>query len=1530
MKSIIILFYIALFTTSAFSSIYFEDFESGPASQVTTSGHWETGAPLRGPDSAYGGSNVGATNLNGYYSAGYNGSNSFMVTSSIILPNTNNLFLSFQHFLQMRSAFDTVYVEIERDGSNLWEEIYTTSLTHNEWEPLYLNITPYKGSTIKARFRLKSGTFNVDYGWYIDNITIDTNSTIKTLFIECPKQISSYCPNTQISNFPNAMFDLQMNASAGYAFSHWNIDSGSLYIENINNSTTKVSLTEHSKVSAKVIRHSRHILTEIPYEYDLTTDAQSLSTWFEYVADSAGLYCMSFEQAAPPTRVTVRDHGVDTTYNPTINNSSSDQNLYYYFTSTDTAHTYFFSAVPQYSNTRLNISGQWLPNPVEIALQQTLGGEIKSIGPLTVNGENTTTLLATPQRGYAFTRWLLDTGSVTFHNVSNIQSDLTVHSNSRIAAQFQRHPRLSIPESNTVLNLTTDAVDTNPLNGIWLEYTPSVSGSHTLFINNVLSTNKSLTCFGSDTTYTSVSYTESGYADLRYNFTATAGNTYYCQVLSETTDHNSNNIALHIEPTEEYYTFSIANTIWGGGHISGSRTISPSESTYIMALNKRYSRFNHWTTLSGEAVFVDSNSVTTYVSLISDAVLLPIFDSDSHVLINEPTEYTFRVDSSSYDYSYFLSFIHSDSQPGDYLLLVETDGYYDDLVLSSCSTFSYWDECDTTDFNNYSNYYNFSSSGITDDIYFNIIAKSSDYEEGRITASVKYLPNSRSLDLQQPIGGSAEYGGPHTVNQNDITKVRANVNWGYEFIRWESITAPSAVSIYGKYDRYSDVKLRDNATITPVLKRFPTISIDTQLDTFNLTTDCYQNNQHNELWFEFTAKTSGYHLITVSNTDSILRKGIKFYGSDTTHENIIDSEWESDEAVLLNFNANRDSTYIFNVSGGFADSLKDVSIKIDYFRSPATLTFDNIQHGYVRSLYGIHHVNRGDTIDIYSRAYEGYVLDHWSITSGSGVIIDTLADTTKVVLNSDTQINALYKKGTLPIYIGTDTLNYTEDAIYNNAYNGVWLEFTSPDSGEYLIETNNIDSAASRYFYYHGSDTARYRQQSQKYSKNTLSEIIHSTTPGEIFYFQIQASSYSTKPIVDYDFEITVNRVNIYPEITYHQGFEDSISDVYIMGDWETGQLSYFGSLYPTLDHEGDSVLGTNLGGEYRSNRRDSVIIGPIQVPDKEHTFLKFSEWNEMARTDNHWFSIQDSGTSSWYSYPSSRNSRAWKKNYIPLNSLRGSTIYLKFLIVTDASEEDPGWYIDNINIGFENDVPYISSSSSTEPLSSSSIYSSSLSSSSMYSSVASSAVSSSELSSVMSSSELSSVVSSSQPSSAVSSSQSSSVVSSSQPSSVGSSSLSNTISSNTPTFSSSSNIIALPSSTVSSVVISISSSIPVVYSSSSLGSHSSLSSFSQSSETVWSVNAPSIHPSSNHDVPSSEVKILSDIYTGSANNNSLYSVISLSQRSINLPADKKYFRIYSSSGVLIHQDHVSGQSKSYRLPQHIFGNNILLYVQFY
>nr|WP_034680172.1 S8 family serine peptidase [Caldalkalibacillus mannanilyticus] len=152
---------------------YFQDFETNIMG-IETGGQnnsWEWGVPTSGPNGAYSGEKVMATNLSGLYP---NGSNAYMKLPPLDLKaEEDGALLSFKHWYDFENNYDygAVFVAAESTDFQLREVTRFTG-TSDGWQTTFIDLREFAGEQVHLLFNMYSDGSVNRAGWYLDDIQL--------------------------------------------------------------------------------------------------------------------------------------------------------------------------------------------------------------------------------------------------------------------------------------------------------------------------------------------------------------------------------------------------------------------------------------------------------------------------------------------------------------------------------------------------------------------------------------------------------------------------------------------------------------------------------------------------------------------------------------------------------------------------------------------------------------------------------------------------------------------------------------------------------------------------------------------------------------------------------------------------------------------------------------------------------------------------------------------------------------------------------------------------------------------------------------------------------------------------------------------------------------------------------------------------------------------------------------------------------------------------------------------------------------
>ncbi|MEH7353506.1 S8 family serine peptidase [Neobacillus drentensis] len=153
---------------------YVADFETKPDGWTSygDNNSWQWGKPTSGPNAAFSGEKVFATNLSGNYA---NSSNASLQMPPIDLP-AGNSYLQFKQWYDLERNYDYGHVYVSTDAVNWVQKLRVNNLS-NGWIDGEVNLSEYAGQRIYVAFNITTDGGVTKQGWYIDDVRL-TNAPL--------------------------------------------------------------------------------------------------------------------------------------------------------------------------------------------------------------------------------------------------------------------------------------------------------------------------------------------------------------------------------------------------------------------------------------------------------------------------------------------------------------------------------------------------------------------------------------------------------------------------------------------------------------------------------------------------------------------------------------------------------------------------------------------------------------------------------------------------------------------------------------------------------------------------------------------------------------------------------------------------------------------------------------------------------------------------------------------------------------------------------------------------------------------------------------------------------------------------------------------------------------------------------------------------------------------------------------------------------------------------------------------------------
>ncbi|MGG4168606.1 S8 family serine peptidase [Rossellomorea vietnamensis] len=165
--------------------------------------------------------------------------------------------------------------------------------------------------------------------------------------------------------------------------------------------------------------------------------------------------------------------------------------------------------------------------------------------------------------------------------------------------------------------------------------------------------------------------------------------------------------------------------------------------------------------------------------------------------------------------------------------------------------------------------------------------------------------------------------------------------------------------------------------------------------------------------------------------------------------------------------------------------------------------------------------------------------------------------------------------------------------------------------------------------------------------------------------------------------------VNLLPGITvgYEQDFEADPTGWTSYGpgnSWEWGVPANG----PGNASSGEKVYATNLDGTYDNSANMSLQMPPIDLPEGE-SFLQFKQWHELERNYDYGHVFVSTDGEEWtQALRVNGNTEGWIDGEVDLSQYAGQRVYIAFNVTTDGSVTKQGWYLDDVKLSSESNLP--------------------------------------------------------------------------------------------------------------------------------------------------------------------------------------------------------------------------------------------------
>jgi VWFA-related protein len=767
---------------------YSEDFE-GPIGMTVTGGGWQFGTPsVVGPTTVPEGDSCAGTIINGSYA---NSANYQMVTPSIALPDTSVIKLSFFDWLQVESCCDAIRLEVEQNGSGIWNQLLSSSSSTSAWSVRQFDLSTYRNSTIRLRFTLTSDGSVVYPGWYVDDIRI--YHPITSMLTVAATTGGTTSPTGSVAIETNTPQSIVATPATGYRFDNWTVTSGSATIASSTSYSTTVSITSNAAIRANFSAGTIYPITSSDATYNYTTHYYTGTTpgngvAFSFTAPATGSYAIVAGDVQAASKY-LYYYGTSSTFSSYLSYQYGSGTIALPISAT-AGTTYYFKVVPtSLSYYTYDFTIRYTTTPT-LTVTNNGNGTTSPTGSVAVASGVAQTITATPAAGYRFDNWTVTSGSATIANAATYSTTVTVTGNATIRANFSQGTIYQVTNSSQTYNYTTHYyAGTSPgsLPGVAFRFTAPSAGGYAIVVEDVESTSKYILDYGTDQTFgTYVTYIGSATGTMTMTFTAaSAGEVHYFSVLPNGT--YTNRFTLRYDNTS---TLTINNDGNGSTTPSGFVAYVPNTPLSISATPNTGYRFNNWTVVSGSAAFSNPNSYTTTVTSSGNATIRANFKTGTiYQITNTETNYDFTTHQyNGTNPGTGVAFRFTAPAAGTYAIVVkdiETSyKYFYDY--STDATFS-------TSFGSMSGtgtlVYSFTAAAANEQRYFKVVPSGSTY----------YL-NNFSIRWSQQITLTVTNNGNGTTTPTSVsvyegagTAISATPSSGYYFLRWEKVSGGTPI-----------------------------------------------------------------------------------------------------------------------------------------------------------------------------------------------------------------------------------------------------------------------------------------------------------------------------------------------------------------------------------------------------------------------------------------------------------------------------------------------------------------------------------------------------------------------------------------------------------------------------------------------------------------------------------------------------------------------------------------------------------------
>jgi VWFA-related protein len=729
-------------------------------------------------------------------------------------------------------------------------------------------------------------------------------------------------------------------------------------------------------------------------------------------------------------------------------------------------------------------------------------GTTTPTGTVSIESSTPYSISATPNLGYRFSNWNVESGSATISNPNIQNTTVQITSDATIKANFTAGTVYSLTSTPAVYNFTTNNFEINPGYGIRFQFAAPAAGTYTVVID---SSYKYFYDYGTSSSFSSYIYSTSSSSRITYSFTALAsGEIHYFKVVPYSSTYYSNNISAFVLSNS---TLTLTT--------SGSGIVTPSSPTLITnsipysitATPSSGYKFSTWTIVNGNASIANPLSQSTTVQLSGNATIRAEFIPGTvYQITTSATQYNYTSNYYEISPTNGVRFKFVAPSAGSYSVTVQNVQSHSNYLYYYGRDSLFSSYVDSRGSNGSSVTYSFYAANTGESHYFRVYPSSSSYNNYNFSISYS---NALSLTISNDGHGTTSPSGIIGMISGELKTITATPSSGYRFTNWTiesgspTITSTTAMT--------TTVSTTGNAAIKANFNPGTVYSLSSTPAVYNFTTNNFEINPGYGIRFQFAAPAAGTYTVVIDSS----YKYFYDYGTNSSFSSYITST-SSSSRITYNFTASAAGEVHYFKVAPYSSSYYANNISA-FVLSTSTLTLMTSGSGTVYPSSPTL-ITNSIPYSITATPSSGYKFSTWTRVNGNASIANPSSQSTTVQLTGNATIRAEFIPGTV-YQITTNTIqyNYTNNYFDISPSNGVRFKFVAPSAGGYSVTVQNVQSH-SNYLYYYGRDSLFYSYIDSRSNGSTVTYTFYAAATGETHYFIVypSSSSYNT-----YDFNIS-------------------------------------------------------------------------------------------------------------------------------------------------------------------------------------------------------------------------------------------------------------------------------------------------------------------------------------------------------------------------------------------------------------------------